>query len=116
MIRLFAWSLLVIVVALTLSLTLGFPQDPGYLLIAFGNSAFETSIFALLVAVCVVFRSAAFSLDNCERTQPMAFSFGRPKTARSAQSECEALDDSRFAESRARRQCCQREAPRERSL
>jgi uncharacterized membrane-anchored protein len=55
MIRLFAWSLLVIVVALTLSLTLGFPQDPGYLLIAFGNSAFETSIFALLVAVCVVF-------------------------------------------------------------
>lgn len=55
MIRLFTWSLLVIVVALTLSLTLGFPQDPGYLLIAFGNSAFETSIFALLVAVCVVF-------------------------------------------------------------
>ena len=55
MIRLFAWSLLVIVVALTLSLTLGFPQDPGYLLIAFGNSAFETSIFALLVAACVVF-------------------------------------------------------------
>lgn len=55
MIRLFAWSLLVIVVALTLSLTLGFPQDPGYLLIAFGNSAFETSIFALLVAVFVVF-------------------------------------------------------------
>ena len=55
MIRLFAWSLVVIVVALTLSLTLGFPQDPGYLLIAFGNSAFETSIFALLVAVCVVF-------------------------------------------------------------
>ena len=55
MIRLFAWSLLVIVVALTLSLTLGFPQDPGYLLIAFGNSAVETSIFALLVAVCVVF-------------------------------------------------------------
>lgn len=55
MIRLFAWSLVVIVVALTLSLTLGFPQDPGYLLIAFGNSAFETSIFAMLVAVCVVY-------------------------------------------------------------
>ena len=55
MIRLFAWSLLVIVVALALSLTLGFPQDPGYLLIAFGNSAFETSIFAMLIAVCVVY-------------------------------------------------------------
>ena len=55
MIRLFAWSLLVIVVALTLSLTLGFPQDPGYLLVAFGNSAFETSIFAILVAACLVY-------------------------------------------------------------
>ena len=55
MIRLFAWSLVVIVVALTLSFTLGFPQDPGYLLIAFGNSAFETSIFAMLVAACVVY-------------------------------------------------------------
>lgn len=55
MIKLFVWSLVVIVVALALSLTLGFPQDPGYLLIAFGNSAFETSLFALLVGACVAY-------------------------------------------------------------
>lgn len=58
MIRLFAWSLAAIVVAIALSLSLGFPQDPGYLLIAFGNRAFETSLFALLVAVCVLFAAA----------------------------------------------------------
>ncbi|MDF1765316.1 MAG: heme biosynthesis HemY N-terminal domain-containing protein [Gammaproteobacteria bacterium] len=55
MIKLFAWSLVVIAVALTLSLVLGFPQDPGYLLIAFGSNAFETSLFALLVAACVIY-------------------------------------------------------------
>jgi len=84
MIRLFAWSLLVIVVALTLSLTLGFPQDPGYLLIAFGNSAFETSIFGTACCGLRGFRCTAFALDNCERTQPLAFGFGRPKNERSA--------------------------------
>lgn len=57
MIKLFAWSLIAIVVAIVLSLTLGFPQDPGYLLIAFGNHAFETSLFALLVALCIFIAS-----------------------------------------------------------
>ena len=50
MIRLFVFSLLTIVVALSVTLYLGFPNDPGYLLIAFGNYTFETSLFALLVA------------------------------------------------------------------
>ncbi len=50
MIRLFIFSLLAIVVALWVTLYLGFPGDPGYLLIAFGNYTFETSLFALLVA------------------------------------------------------------------
>ena len=50
MIRLFIFSLLTIVVALSVTLYLGFPNDPGYLLIAFGNYTFETSLFALLVA------------------------------------------------------------------
>lgn len=54
MIKLFVFSLLAIVLALTLSLTTGFPADPGYLMIAFGNTTFETSLFALLVAVGVV--------------------------------------------------------------
>ncbi|GIT63807.1 MAG: hypothetical protein Ct9H300mP22_2070 [Gammaproteobacteria bacterium] len=50
MIRLFVFSLLAIVVALSVTLYLGFPNDPGYLQIAFGNYTFETSLFALLVA------------------------------------------------------------------
>jgi HemY protein len=51
MIKLFIFSLLAIVLALTLNLTTGFPADPGYLMVAFGNTTFETSLFALLVAV-----------------------------------------------------------------
>jgi len=50
MIRLFIFSLLAIIVALWVTLYVGFPADPGYLLIAFGNYTFETSLFALLVA------------------------------------------------------------------
>ena len=55
MIRLFVFSLLAIVVALWVTLYLGFPSDPGYLLIAFGNYTFETSLFALLIAMAVVY-------------------------------------------------------------
>jgi HemY protein len=55
MVRLFVFSLLAIVVALWVSLYLGFPSDPGYLLIAFGDTTFETSLFALLVAVAVLY-------------------------------------------------------------
>ena len=55
MIRLFVFSLLAIVVALWVALYLGFPSDPGYLLIAFGNTTFETSLFALLVASIILY-------------------------------------------------------------
>lgn len=55
MIKLYLFSLIVIVLALLASLYLGFPGDPGYLLIAFGNYTFETSLFALLVAVVVLY-------------------------------------------------------------
>ncbi|MEQ8315619.1 MAG: heme biosynthesis HemY N-terminal domain-containing protein [Gammaproteobacteria bacterium] len=55
MTRLFIFSLLAIVVALWVTLYLGFPSDPGYLLIAFGNYTFETSLFALLVALVVIY-------------------------------------------------------------
>jgi HemY protein len=55
MIKLYLFSLLAIVLALLVSLYLGFPGDPGYLLIAFGDTTFETSLFALLVAVTVVY-------------------------------------------------------------
>ena len=49
MIRLFIFSLLAIIVSLWFTLSLGFPSDPGYLLIAFGEYTFETSLFALLI-------------------------------------------------------------------
>ncbi len=58
MIRLFIFSLLAIVIALWVTLYLGFPSDPGYLLIAFGNYTFETSLFALLIAVIVLYAAA----------------------------------------------------------
>lgn len=55
MIRLFIFSLLAIVLALWVTLYLGFPSDPGYLLVAFGNYTFETSLFALLIAAIVAY-------------------------------------------------------------
>ena len=55
MVKLYLFSLLAIVLALLVSLYFGFPGDPGYLLIAFGNTTFETSLFALLVASIVLY-------------------------------------------------------------
>ena len=55
MIKLFIFSLLAIVLALLVTLYLGFPADPGYLLLAFGNYTFETSLFALLVAGAIIY-------------------------------------------------------------
>ena len=59
MVRLFVFSLLIIVVALWVTFYLGFPAAPGYLLIAFRNYTFETSLFTLvvtLVAIYLLFR------------------------------------------------------------
>ena len=55
MIKLFIFSLLATVLALALNLATGFPADPGYLMVAFGNTTFETSLFALLVAIGIIF-------------------------------------------------------------
>ena len=55
MIKLFIYSLIAIVLALVVTLYLGFPGDPGYLLFAFGTYTFETSLFALLVASGVIY-------------------------------------------------------------
>lgn len=55
MIKLYIFSLFVIVLALLSSLYLGFPSDPGYFLIAFGNYTFETSLFALFVALSIFY-------------------------------------------------------------
>lgn len=37
-------------VALTIQLT----RDPGYILVAYGNYTFETSLFALLIVIIIV--------------------------------------------------------------
>ena len=55
MIKLFIYSLLAITAGLVLSLYSGFPGDPGYLLIAFGDYTFETSLFALLATAALLY-------------------------------------------------------------
>lgn len=52
MIRLFLYSIAALVVALVVTLYLA--RDPGYLLISFGQYTFETSLFALLVALVIL--------------------------------------------------------------
>ena len=54
MIRLFIFSLLAIVVSLW-SPVRQLSSDPGYLLIAFGEYTFETSLFALLVLILFIY-------------------------------------------------------------
>ena len=55
MIRLFFLCLITIVLGLWLTLFFGFYEDPGYILIAFGSYTFETSLFALLISLLVVY-------------------------------------------------------------
>ncbi len=55
MIRLFVYSLAAIAAALLVILFTDFPADPGYLLIAFGDSTFETSLLALTLALAVIY-------------------------------------------------------------
>ena len=55
MIRLFFLCLIITVLGLWLTLFLGFYEDPGYILIAFGSYTFETSLFALFISLAVVY-------------------------------------------------------------
>lgn len=55
MIRLFVYALAAIVLALLVSLFTDFPAEPGYLLIAFGDYTFETSLVALALAAGVIY-------------------------------------------------------------
>ena len=78
MIRLFIFSLFAIMVALWVTLYLGFPSDPGYLLIAFGSYTFETSLFALLVASGVVYLMARLVFVLLQWINPkLLFQLGR---------------------------------------
>ena len=55
MIRLFVYALAAIVLALLAIVFLDLPADPGYLLIAFGDYTFETSLLALALAAVVLY-------------------------------------------------------------
>tara|TARA_B100001029_G_C15026689_1_gene434082 strand:- start:195 stop:1439 length:1245 start_codon:yes stop_codon:yes gene_type:complete len=55
MIRLFLLCLAISIFGLWLTLFLGFPGDPGYLLVAFGSYTFETSLFALLISSVLIY-------------------------------------------------------------
>lgn len=55
MIRLFVYALAAIVLALLAIVFLDLPADPGYLLIAFGDYTFETSLLALALAAVVIY-------------------------------------------------------------
>jgi len=55
MIRLFVYALAAIVLALLVIVFTDFPADPGYLLIAFGDYTFETSVLALALAVAFIY-------------------------------------------------------------
>lgn len=94
MIRLFIFSLLAIVLALWVTLYVGFPADPGYLLIAFGNVTFETSLFALLVAAIVIYTAGRILLLLFQWINPMKllaagreFNYQRKANARSNTTE-----------------------------
>ncbi|MDP1930624.1 MAG: heme biosynthesis HemY N-terminal domain-containing protein [Gammaproteobacteria bacterium] len=52
MIKLFLYSIAALVIALVVTLFLA--RDPGYLLISFGHYTFETSLFALFVALVIL--------------------------------------------------------------
>jgi HemY protein len=58
MVKIFIYTLLVVVSAVGLTLYLDVPGDPGYLLIAWRNYTLETSVFALVVFV-IAFAVAA---------------------------------------------------------
>ena len=55
MVKLFVFTLLALVLALLITLFFDLPSDPGYLLIAFGNYSFETSLVALIGLLLVFY-------------------------------------------------------------
>ncbi|MEX2130277.1 MAG: heme biosynthesis HemY N-terminal domain-containing protein [Pseudohongiellaceae bacterium] len=55
MVRIFVYSMLAVILALAATWFLDLTTDPGYLLIAWRNYTFETSLFALVVLLIVVY-------------------------------------------------------------
>jgi uncharacterized protein HemY len=67
--RLFLLSLLAILGGLLLAISLA--RDPGYILIAYGNYTFETSLFALLVALLLILLVVRFLTTVLSWLNPM---------------------------------------------
>jgi len=84
MIRLFLYSLLAIITGLLLTLMLA--REPGYLLLSFGTYTFETSLFALFVALLFGLVGLRLLLVILDWINPLhLLSFGRSLSAARAE-------------------------------
>lgn len=73
--KLFVLVLLVLVAGVLLALQLA--RDPGYVLIAYGNYTFETSLFALLVALLLIMVVVKLLLSVLGWFNPMRWRAGK---------------------------------------
>lgn len=98
MIRLFLYALLAIVMGLVVTLLLA--SDPGYLLISFQHYTFETSLFALLVALLVLVLMLRLLFMILDWINPLhLLSFGRSwSLQRRLRKEAEAAAPANLAE------------------
>jgi uncharacterized protein HemY len=67
--KLFVLILLALIAGVFLAIQLA--RDPGYILIAYGNYTFETSLFALLVAVLLLVAVVKLLLSLLSWLNPM---------------------------------------------
>jgi uncharacterized protein HemY len=98
MIRLYVYVLFAISAGLMATLFLA--REPGYLLVSFGAMTFETSIFALLIALMMFLLALRLLLLLMDYLNPLRlFSFGRSWSQRRAQQRESVLSaDEREAE------------------
>ena len=67
--KMFFFVLLALVAGVVLAIQL--TRDPGYILIAYGNYTFETSLFALLVAIIILFTAVKLLLSLFNLLNPL---------------------------------------------
>jgi HemY protein len=77
--KLFVLILLALIASVFLAVQLA--RDPGYILVAYGNYTFETSLFALLVALLLVLAIVKLVLSLLGWLNP--FRWGSSKRAKS---------------------------------
>lgn len=89
MIKLFIYSLLTVVTGLLVTLFLA--KEPGYLLISFADITFETSLFALFIAIIALLILLRVVLLFLDWVNPMRL-FRASKSWSTARSEKRALN------------------------